>query len=215
MLFNRDSAISQCFCLHWHLDSELCIRNSWAGHKRRAMGGKEAGIHHECLPCAECQAFSDIWLSLILITCKERVDDTRSTDGQFPASQSVQLVQSKVDWKQKKRSCNLHDSVCTHCVWYCFQGSMTERWYECSWNTSLALRPWKIRGPLYSLTFSERLLSPHPENLFRVAKECPTLPDHKIESHRGKPEKSSLSSQFSLDNQVPSSVWSLLRFCPG
>lgn len=103
MLFNRDSAISQCFCLHWHLDSELCIRNSWAGHKRRAMGGKEAGIHHECLPCAECQAFSDIWPSLILITCKERVDDTRSTDGQFPASQSVQLVQSKVDWKQKKK----------------------------------------------------------------------------------------------------------------
>lgn len=50
MLFNCDSAISRCFCLHWHLDSELCIRNSWAGHKRRVMGGRDSDIHHECLP---------------------------------------------------------------------------------------------------------------------------------------------------------------------
>lgn len=59
MLFNGDSAISRCFCLNWHLDCELCIRDSWAGHKGRAMGGEETAIHHECLLCAGCQAFPD------------------------------------------------------------------------------------------------------------------------------------------------------------
>lgn len=103
---------------------------------------------------------------------------------------------SKVTWlDSKKRTCNLQVASALGVYGNCFQGSATAQWCGRSRNSPLALSPQKIWGTFYPLTFSQRLLPPRPENLFRVASGCPTLPDHKIESHKRGPGKASLPSQ--------------------
>lgn len=104
-----------------------------------------------------------IWPSLILITFKERIDGTVSADGDFPASQRVQLIQSEVDWKKKK--C-VTSAVCVENPLDGFQGSGTQHLYRyrCSWNTSwLFFLGREERLCIPSLSLRDFSLSPYPE----------------------------------------------------
>ena len=118
---------------------------------------------------------------------------------------------SKVKWiGKKKKTCNL----CS----LCWESTvrLPGEWYPASVSVSvlmkhfLALLPWKRGETLYPVTFFERLLSLTISRkkiyMFRVAEGCPTLPDHKKESHKKELTKPSLSSHHSLDKQLASPV---------